>query len=121
METQEAGRLGIEIVNASRRWAHAREVCRRYFDSKSAPPAEVEKAKRAYMKASDELEAHVRKLEVLMRLSGLVVPMGKRPKTTKPFPWKRIAIGITKAVEDAINKDDTSPPIEAEVVDVTPK
>lgn len=116
--TQEAGRLGIEIVNAARRWAKARAVCRRLLDSKRAHPQEVEVARKSYLKASDEMEVLVGKLEAVMRLSGLVVPMNRRPK--KPFPWKPLISGIadfTKALEAAINTPKDT--IQAEVVDVT--
>lgn len=117
---QEAGRIGIEIVNACRRWAHSRAKCRRLLDSKKASPHDVEAARKTYLKASDEMEAIVGRLEAVMRLSGLVVPMHKRP--VKPFPWKpliTVAADFTKALADAINNPQQH--IEAQVIDVTPE
>jgi hypothetical protein len=114
---QELGRLAIEIVNAGRRWAAARGLCRRLLDSKKASPHEVATAQKVYIKTSDEMEALVRRLEGAMQLSGLVVPMNKR---ARPFPWRPIismAADFTKALEAAVNADK-HPVIDAEVIEV---
>jgi len=128
---KELGRLAIEIVNAGRRWAHARSRCRRLLDSKKASPHDVAAAQKMYVKVSDELEILVHKLEESMKLSGVVVPMNKRaPRDGKPFPWRPLismAADITKALEAAVNNSapgvDRPPPIDVpvEVIATPPK
>jgi hypothetical protein len=114
--------LGVEILNAARRWARARNKCRRLFDSKSASPHEVEAAKNAYNKASDEMELTVMRLERMLRLNGLLVPMNKRPRN--PFPWPQFLNAISqgaRALEQAVNQPDEPLPVEATVIDVEPE
>jgi hypothetical protein len=115
--------MGVEILNAARRWARARNKCRRLFDSKSASPHEVEAARNAYNKASDEMELTVMRLEKLLRLNGLLVPMGKRPR--KPFPWPQFLNAISqgaKALEQAVaiepQPDVPTQEVQATVIDM---
>jgi len=116
--SQELGRLGVDVVNAARRWAHTRARCRRLLDSKKASPHDVATANKVYLKASDELEMAVRRLSAAMVREGANVPMNKR--TRAPFPWKPLITavgGITKALEEAVRAGEQ--PLEAEVIDVT--
>jgi hypothetical protein len=125
----ELGRLAVEIVNAGRRWAAARGKCRRLLDSKKASQHEVVAAQKVYVKASDELEILVRKLEGSMQLNGIVVPRNRRARG-KPFPWRPLismAADITKALETAVNNPggggapaDKPIDVPVEVIDATP-
>ena len=116
----EVGQIGVEILNAARRWAAARNQIRRMIDSKSASESDVKKATNIYNKAADELELKVRHLEKLLLMNGQIVPMA-RGKGKGDFPWKSflkfVAEGV-KAVEQAVNEKPPPTPIEAEVIDV---
>jgi hypothetical protein len=120
----QAGHLGVEILNAARRWALARSRCRRLFDSKSAPKADVEQATQVYNKAADELELAVRRLERVLQLSGIVAPIQRR---TAPFPWKPFLGALSeglRAVEAAVNAKNSAVQgviIDAEVIETPPK
>lgn len=103
---EEASQLGVEILNASRRWVKARDDLRKALDSKRATPQAVEAAKAAYNRTAEELELQVLKLERLMGLNGIVVSMKKRKKPSEPFPWESFLRAVStgaKALEAAVN------------------
>lgn len=127
--SQSPGYLGVEILNAARRWAAARAVLRRTLDSKSATPEARLRAQTAYKSAADELERFVLKLERLLASVGASVPKGRRPET--PFPWSQLfgvlGAGASALGEALSNKPATpsagpQPPaqksVRAEVIDV---
>jgi hypothetical protein len=123
----EASHLGVEILNAARRWVKARGDLRRALDSKKASPEAVEAAKAAYNRTAEELELHVLKLERLMSLNGIAVSMKKRKKASEPFPLGSflgaVAAGA-KALEAAVNArsgSGSSPDATAKVIDVEPQ
>lgn len=93
-------RLGIEVVDRARHWVRARSALRRVLDSKSAKPEAVEKAKAHYVKASDELEKVVARVEKLAKAGAL------RKTAKKPIDWAKFAdalAGGAKAVDHAVN------------------
>ena len=123
---EEASRLGVEILNAARRWVKARADLRKALDSKRATPQAVEAAKVAYNRTAEELEMTVVRLERLMGLNGMTVSMKRRKKAGAPFPWQQflgaVATGA-KALEAAVNakSGDTTSGVTARVIDMEPQ
>ena len=117
------GRLALETLAAARRWARVRAKLRRLLDSKSAPAADVNQARGAYSKASDELELSVRRLEKFMVANGQKMSM---KRATPPFPWQQmlgaVAAGL-QAVDTAINPQNHAAPtpVASQVIDVEPE
>jgi hypothetical protein len=120
--TLQASHLAIEALSAARRWVQSRILLRRILDSKTAPPAQVEKAKVAYNKAGEELEMVVVRLEKLLHQNGIAVSKNRRKPPTKPFPLKEL-LGViasgAKAFETALSREKIpAAPIDAHVIDV---
>jgi hypothetical protein len=72
------GQLGGEILHAARRWAYARAALRRLLDSKTAKPDQVQRAKTEYIRASDQLERCVGKMERALQQAGVKGPPRRR-------------------------------------------
>ncbi len=100
--------LGIEILNAARRWARARVILRRVLDSKKATPADVEARKRQYNKTSTELEVVVGRLERALQAQGNAVPMTRR---APPFPWEQLFNMLATGVKEATDARPPGAPI----------
>jgi hypothetical protein len=96
------------------------------LDSKKASEDTVDKARKRYVRTSDELEVLVRKLEAAFQ--GSAPPMKRRPNPDKkPFPWREFASAVgetAKAFESAMRASDADPIIVAgqvvDVIDATP-
>ena len=73
-----AGYLGIDVINAGRRWAYARARLRLLLDSKAATPQQVQKAKTDYNRLTNEMEVMVGRLERAMQQEGVQVAPVKR-------------------------------------------
>lgn len=101
----EVGHLGVEILNAARRWAKERARMRLVLDSKTATPAHTEQVRAAYNKTSHELEVLVVRLERVLLLSGAVVPTGRRVgKQIAASPvLQSLLAGIARAGAQALN------------------
>jgi hypothetical protein len=117
---ENAAHLGVETLNAARRWSKARKQLRRMLDSKKATPQKLEAAKRAYEKGCKELESGVDRLDRLLHVSGAVVPM---KKASKPFPWEKL-FGLVsegaKALESAV-EDPKGTTTVIDAIDATPR
>lgn len=121
--------LGVEALNAARRWALSRLKLRQVLDSKTAKPAAVEQAKLDYRKQSDDLEKTMLTLEKHLAENGSrLSAKAKRDPNAPAFPWKSflgmIAEGA-RALENAVDHKGVSGVpadtyIRAEVIDVTP-
>lgn len=127
MMPAEAGHLGVEIMNAARRWVQKRGLLRRALDSKSATPKQIETHKKNYERACHELEVVVARLERLLAISGKAVPMAIKATAKPDFPWQSlfsmIAAGA-KAAEHAVTaplKDPHVIDVEATTVDPSDK
>lgn len=96
--------LAIEALNAARRWVTARILLRRILDSKTAAPAQVEKAKATYNKAGEDLEKYIIRLERFIKANGQSIS-NKRKSTDPPFPWAELLKVVStgaKALESAL-------------------
>ncbi len=120
-------KLGVEGLKKARDWMLARVALRRVMDSKSAPAAQLEAAKREYNKKADELEKAMFLLEKHVRDSGARFPTTATQKKgeAKPFPWQSF-LGMVAAGAGALEKAVSTPGAkkevwQAEVVDVTDK
>lgn len=109
----EVGQLGVEVLNAARRWARARGILRRMLDSKTTTKQKKDAAKRAYDKVNNELETLVGKLETAMRASGPTVSMDKK---RADFPWRKL-FGMISEVAKAVETTVDAP---GKVIDATP-
>lgn len=101
MPPSDPGHLGIEILNSSRRWVRLRMRLKVLLDSKTASEAQVNKVRLAYNKESEELERHVRRLEVALAASGQNVPMTRRPQN--PIPWQQLFTLLAKVGAEGLN------------------
>jgi len=110
----QSARLAVETLNTARRWVQARVTLRRALDSKTAPPAAVERAKAAYTKATEELEGNVLRLERMLHAQGKTVP-SKRGSTTQ-FPYREF-FGMVAAGAKAVSEALEPPAVTARVVD----
>lgn len=111
--SSEVGGIGVEVLNAARRWRRSRVVLRRTLDSKTASKQQKDKARRGYEKSNAELEGVVGKLEAAMRSAGPTVPMDKQQSD---FPWQRffgVISEVAKAVETTVDAPN-------KVIDATP-
>lgn len=116
----EVGQLGVEGLNAARRWARARGILRRTLDSKAASRSQRDKAKRAYDKASTDLETVIGKLEQAMRATGPNMSMDKARAAGAAIPWNKlfgIVSEVAKAAEIALEAPSKVTP---QIIDATP-
>jgi hypothetical protein len=106
MLPKEVGHLGVEILNAARRWAQARARMRLVLDSKTATPSQTEQVRAAYNKASHELEVLVVRLERVLLLSGAVVPASRqrgKPIVASPV-LQGLLVNIARAGAQALHE-----------------
>ena len=93
--------LGLEVVATARHWAKARAKLRRLLDSKRAKTETVDAAKKAYTKASDDLEVVVARVETLAKAGSL------KKKARRPLDWHKVfgAAGAVAAaaIDNAVN------------------
>lgn len=116
----DVGKLGVDTLNAARRWARARIVFRRTLDSRAASKQQRDKAKRAYDKTNTDLENTVAKLEKAMRAAGSIMSMDK-VRGGSTFPWNKLfgmVSEVAKAVETAVEAPNNQTP--PQVIDATP-
>ena len=100
-----------EVLQASRRWAKAREKCRRVADSKSARPDDLDRAKKALMRCSDRLARAVESLESMLR---------KKPHTRKNGTDWHSVLGAVSVVAQAVESSiRPRPPFGLGVIDTT--
>jgi hypothetical protein len=106
-----------KLVETARQWAVLRGRYRKLLDSKTADEKEVEKVKKALLKATDRLERAVIVFDKTYRrfLAG-----GKDlKKQGGPFPWKEL-LGVVAAGASALDKAVSQPPptVPQDVIDV---
>ncbi len=114
------------VLRRAREWAKARRKYRRLQDSKSARASDIEKAKKAIITTSEELEKAVAEIEKVYTSARALARVRKQRSPGVKIPWDKVLKGV-EAVAGAAGAALAPPSvsddpniIDAEVIEVGP-